>query len=137
MKVFAATVCSYGVNAKLYSQRKELKLSGLGITKSKSELNLKAQFLELLISQICRNYFQAMIFSLNKLLLHLVIDTVVFLHIFEDGSRNTAPSGMDFIVTLVEYFDSLTAVMESSVPPVVGFLYLPWVMFTYFLCFDR
>ena len=66
MKVFAATVSSYGVNAKLYRQRKELKLSGLGITKSKSELNLKAQFLELLISQVCRNYFQAMIFSLNK-----------------------------------------------------------------------
>ena len=32
----------------------------------KIRLNLKVKFLELLTSQICRNYFQAMIFSLNK-----------------------------------------------------------------------
>ena len=66
MKVFATTISSYGVNAKLYGQRNGLKLSGLAMAKSKSELNLNVQFLELLISQICRNYFQAMIFSLNK-----------------------------------------------------------------------
>ena len=66
MKVFVATIISYGINAKLYGQRNGLKLSGLAVDKSKSELNLKVQLLELLISQICRNYFQAMIFSLNK-----------------------------------------------------------------------
>ena len=43
---------------------------------------------------------------------------------------------MDLIVTLVHYFDSLTAVTESFVPAVVGFLDLPWVMLTYFLCFS-
>ena len=66
MMVVKSTIISYGINAKLYGQRNGLKLSGLAVDKSKSELNLKVQLLELLISQICRNYFQAMIFSLNK-----------------------------------------------------------------------
>ena len=66
LKVFATTIRSYGVNAKLCGQRNGLKLSRLAMIKSKSELNLKVQFLELLTSQICRNYFQATIFSLNK-----------------------------------------------------------------------
>ena len=66
MKVVKSTIISYGINAKFYGQRNGLKLSGLAVDKSKSELNLKVQLLELLISQICRNYFQAMIFSLNK-----------------------------------------------------------------------
>ena len=66
IKVFAATISSYGVNAKLYGYGNGLKLSGLAMVKSKSELKLKRKFLELLTSQICRNYFQAMIFSLNK-----------------------------------------------------------------------
>ena len=50
MKVFVATITSYGVNTKPYDQRNELKLSGLAMTKSKSELKLKVQFLELLQS---------------------------------------------------------------------------------------
>ena len=66
MKVFVTIIVSYGVNAKIYGQRDVLKLSGLAMTKSKSELNLKIQFLELVTSRIRRNDFQAMIFSLNK-----------------------------------------------------------------------
>ena len=66
MKVFVNIIVSYGVNAKIYGQRNVLKLSGLAMTKSKSELNLKIQFLELVTSRIRRNDFQAMIFSLNK-----------------------------------------------------------------------
>ena len=58
IKVFATTVSSYGVNAKLYGQRNRLKPSGLAMTKS--------ELIKLLTSQICRNYFQAMIFGLNK-----------------------------------------------------------------------
>ena len=50
MKVFVATITSYGVNTKPYDQRNELKLSVLAMTKSKSELKLKVQFLELLQS---------------------------------------------------------------------------------------
>ena len=74
MKVSATTISSYGVYAKIYGQWIVLKLSGLTITKSKSELNLKVQNLELLTLQISRNYFQAMIFSLNEIfLLYLVI----------------------------------------------------------------
>ena len=56
----------YGVNAKFYGQRNGLKLFRLAMAKSKSQLNLKVQFLKLLTSEIYRNYFQAMIFSLNK-----------------------------------------------------------------------
>ena len=66
MKVFAAAISSYRINAKIYGYRNGLKLSELTMTKSKSELNLKVPFLELLTSQVCRNHFQAMIFSLNK-----------------------------------------------------------------------
>ena len=40
MKVFAATISSYGGSAKLYGQRNELKLSGLAMAKSKLKLNL-------------------------------------------------------------------------------------------------
>ena len=66
MKVFAATISYCRVNAKRYGQKNRLKLSGLAMDKSKSEFYLKMQFLELLASQICKNYFQAMTFSLNK-----------------------------------------------------------------------
>ena len=66
IKAFLATISSYGVNANLYGQTTELKLSELAMAKSKSELNLKPQFLELLTSQIRINYFQAMTLSLNK-----------------------------------------------------------------------
>ena len=45
-KVFVATENSYGINAKWYGQSNGLKLSGLATAKSKSELNLKAQFLQ-------------------------------------------------------------------------------------------
>ena len=50
MKVFRTTITFYAVNAKLYGQRNGLKLSGLTMAKSKAELNLKVQFLELLTS---------------------------------------------------------------------------------------
>ena len=39
----AATISSYGVNAKLYGLSNGLKLSALAIAKSKSELSLKRQ----------------------------------------------------------------------------------------------
>ena len=41
--------------------------------------------------------------------------------------------GIDFITILIDYFDLLTAVMESSTAAVAGFLDLSGVMFTYFL----
>ena len=50
---------------------------------------------------------------------------------------NPATSGMDLIVTLVDYFYSLIAATERSVSAVVGSLDLPWVMFTFFVCFNR
>ena len=43
---------------------------------------------------------------------------------------------MDFFVTLVDYLVSLTAVTEGSVPDMVGFLNLSWVIFTYFFVFQ-
>ena len=66
MKLFATTVSSYGETAKHYDQKNQLKLSRFAMAKSKSKLSMKIQFLKLLTSQICRNYFEAMIFSLNK-----------------------------------------------------------------------
>ena len=46
VKVLVATKNSYGINAKWYAQSNGLKLSVLATAKSKSELNLKAQFLQ-------------------------------------------------------------------------------------------
>ena len=51
MKIFAAALSTYLVNTKRYNQRNGLMLSGLAMAKSKSELNLNAQFLKLLIFQ--------------------------------------------------------------------------------------
>ena len=67
MKIFAAALSTYLVNTKRYNQRNGLMLSGLAMVKSKSELNLNAQFLKLLIFQICRNYFQAMISKFKEI----------------------------------------------------------------------
>ena len=130
IKVFATTVSSYGVNAKLYGQRNRLKPSGLAMTKS--------ELIKLLTSQICRNYFQAMIFGLNKFTMtsrhwyRSFSSYICRIHV-KMGLGTQPISGIDFITILIDYFDLLTAVMESSTAAVAGFLDLSGVMFTYFL----
>ena len=124
---------------KLYGQRNGLKLSGLAMASQNQNWTWRCSFAN---CSHHKNYFQAMIFSLNKF-------TIISRHWYRSfcayicrihaktGLRTLPLLGWTLIVALVDYFDSLTVVTESSVPAVVEFLNLSWVMFTYFLCFNR